>query len=229
MAHDETEADKGPEMITPQQESSSRKERGYCAGASSVGSPKEELHCKEVGLMAAVVERANMLDALQRVERNRGGAGIDGMTTEALRPWLKQHWAMIRSKLLEGSYQPRAVKRVAIPKPGGKGERILGIPTVVDRLIQQAIAQVMAPIFDPHFSESSYGFRPNLSAVQAVRKAREHQHTGRRWVVDLDLEKFFLLRYSSGATNRLRQPRPPARETVGENLSRLQRHHQAEG
>jgi len=98
---------------------------------------------------------------------------------------------MIRSKLLEGSYQPRAVKRVAIPKPGGKGERILGIPTVVDRLIQQAIAQVLVPKFDPYFSDHSYGFRPRRSAVQAVRKAREHQHLGKRWVVDLDLEKFF--------------------------------------
>lgn len=113
------------------------------------------------------------------------------MTIDELRPWLKEHWATIRSKLLKGSYQPRAVKRVAIPKPGGKGERVLGIPTVVDRLIQQAIAQVPGPIFDPHFSDHSYGFRPGRSAVEAVRKAQAHQHSGRRWVVDLDLEKFF--------------------------------------
>lgn len=190
MAHDEREADKSPEMDTAQPESSSRKERGYGAGASNVGSPKENSHCKEVGLMTAVVERANMLAALQQVERNRGSAGVDGMTIDELRPWLKEHWAMIRSKLLEGSYQPCAVRRVAIPKPGG-GERILGTPTVVDRLIQQAIAQVLVPIFDPHFSVHSYGFRPGRSAVQAVRQAREHQHSGRRWVVDLDLEKFF--------------------------------------
>lgn len=141
--------------------------------------------------MTAVVERSNMLRALHQVERNRGSAGVDGMNIADLRPWLKEHWAMIKGKLLEGSYQPRAVRRVAIPKPGGKGERVLGIPTVVDRLIQQAIAQVLVPIFDPHFSDHSYGFRPGRSAVQAVRKARKHQHSGRRWVVDLDLEKFF--------------------------------------
>lgn len=190
MAHDETEADKGPEMDTPQLESSSRQERGYWTGASSVGSPKESAHCKEVELMTAVVERTNMLAALHQVERNRGSAGVDGMTIAHLRPWLREHWAMIKAKLLEGSYQPRAIRRVAIPKPGG-GERILGIPTVVDRLIQQAIGQVLVPIYDPHFSDHSYGFRPGRSAVQAVRKAQAHQHDGRRWVVDLDLEKFF--------------------------------------
>ena len=141
--------------------------------------------------MAAVVERSNMLDAFKQVKRNRGSAGVDGMTVAEMRPWLKEHWATIKGKLLEGSYQPSAVKRVAIPKPNGKGERVLGIPTVVDRLIQQAIAQVLGPIFDPHFSEQSYGFRPQRSAVEAVCKAREHQHKGKRWVVDLDLEKFF--------------------------------------
>lgn len=190
MAHDEAETDKHPEMDAPPQESSSRKERGHRAGVSNVGSPKDQTHCKEEDLMTAVVERTNMLAALRQVERNRGSAGVDGMSTAQLRPWLKEHWVMIKGKLLEGSYQPRAVRRVVIPKPGG-GERILGIPTVVDRLIQQAIAQVLVPIFDPHFSDHSYGFRPGRSAVQAVRKAREHQHNGRRWVVDLDLEKFF--------------------------------------
>ena len=191
MANNPEETDKSSEKNEPQRESSSRKEQGYRAGVSKVESEQEQAHCKEVGLMTAVVERANMWQALRQVERNRGGAGIDGMTVEELRPWLGKHWPMIRSKLLAGSYQPHAVRRVAIPKPGGKGERILGIPTVLDRLIQQAIAQVLTPIFDPHFSEFSYGFRPSRSAVQAVCKARDHQHQGKRWVVDVDLEKFF--------------------------------------
>lgn len=191
MAHDEGEAGNDSEKSQPGLESSPRKGRGQSTGASNVGSPTETIHCKEDDLMTVVVERSNMLRALHQVERNRGCAGVDGMTVDDLRPWLKQHWVMIRRKLLEGSYQPRAVKRVAIPKPGGKGDRILGIPTVVDRLIQQAIAQVLGPIFDPRFSDHSYGFRPGCSAVQAVRKAQKHQHSGRRWVVDLDLEKFF--------------------------------------
>lgn len=191
MANNPGETDKSSGTNEPQRESNSRKESGYRAGVSKVESEQEQAHCKEVGLMTAVVERANMWEALRQVERNRGGAGIDGRTVEELRPWLREHWPMIRSKLLEGSYQPQAVRRVAIPKPGGKGERILGIPTVLDRLIQQGIARVLTPLFDPHFSEYSYGFRPGRSAVQAVKKAREHQHQDKRWVVDLDLEKFF--------------------------------------
>ncbi len=125
-------------------------------------------------LMEAVVERENMFAALHRVEGNAGSAGIDKLAVEELRPYLREHWLAIKVELLEGRYQPQAVRGVEIPKPGGKGVRQLGIPTVVDRLIQQAIHQVLQPIFDPGFSESSYGFRPNRSAHQAVRQARRY-------------------------------------------------------
>ncbi len=142
-------------------------------------------------LMEAVVERENMLNALRRVVGNKGAAGVDAMSVEELKPYLQTHWGQIKEHLLEGSYQPQPVLRVEIPKPGGKGVRKLGIPTVVDRLIQQAVHQVLNPLFDPDFSDSSYGFRPGRSAHQALCQAREHVADGRRWVVDLDLEKFF--------------------------------------
>ena len=117
MANNPGETDKSSGTNEPQRESNSRKESGYRAGVSKVGSEQEQAHCKEVGLMTAVVERANMWEALRQVERNRGGAGIDGRTVEELRPWFREHWPKVRSKLLEGSYQPQAVRRVAIPKP----------------------------------------------------------------------------------------------------------------
>ncbi len=125
--------------------------------------------------MEAVVERENMLKALRQVEANKGFAGVDGITVEDLRRHLQEHWPRIREELLEGRYQPQPVRKVEIPKPGGKGMRQLGIPTVLDRLIQQALSQVMQPIFDPDFSESSYGFRPGRSAHQAVLKAEEQR------------------------------------------------------
>jgi RNA-directed DNA polymerase len=141
--------------------------------------------------MEAVVERSNMIQAMHQVERNKGAAGIDGMTVDGLRPHLKEQWLAIKESLLSGNYEPKPVRRVKIPKPDGKGVRNLGIPTVVDRLIQQALHQVMSPIFDPGFSGSSYGFRRGRSAQDAVEQAREYVREGRRWVVDLDLEKFF--------------------------------------
>ena len=137
-----------------------------------------------------VFERENLFQALKRVERNGGAPGIDGMTVEELRPYLKEHWLAVRAALDEGTYQPSPVRRVEIPKPDG-GVRLLGIPTVLDRLLQQAIAQVLTPLFEPRFSDHSYGFRPGRSAHDAVRAAQEYIAEGYEWVVDIDLEKFF--------------------------------------
>jgi len=141
--------------------------------------------------MEAVVGRENMWQALKRVEANKGAAGVDAMPVTELRPYLREWWPRIRDELLAGRYQPSSVRKVEIPKPGGKGMRQLGIPMVLDRLIQQALNQVLQPLFDPGFSSHSYGFRPGRSAHQAVQQAREYMREGRRWVVDMDLEKFF--------------------------------------
>jgi group II intron reverse transcriptase/maturase len=141
-------------------------------------------------LLEEVLERNNMLQALQRVLRNKGSHGVDGMKTDELWGHIKEHWASIKTKLLEGKYNPSPVRRVEIPKPDG-GIRLLGIPTVQDRMIQQAIAQVLNKIYEPIFSESSYGFRPNRSAKNAIIKSKEYINEGNRWVVDMDLEKFF--------------------------------------
>lgn len=141
-------------------------------------------------LMSQVVERANMQLAYSRVMKNRGAPGVDGMRCEDLKAWLKANWVQVRRELLGGSYRPQAVRRVDIPKPQG-GVRTLGVPTVVDRLIQQALHQAMQPLFEPTFSASSYGFRPGRSAQQAVAKAVQYIRAGKRWVVDMDLEKFF--------------------------------------
>jgi RNA-directed DNA polymerase len=141
-------------------------------------------------LMEEVCERKNCEQALARVKSNKGGAGIDGMTVEELPNYLKKHWPIIREQLLSGTYKPQAVKRVEIPKPDG-GMRQLGIPTVLDRFIQQAVMQVLQRSWDETFSEHSYGFRPGRSAHQAVTKAQQYIAEGYGWVVDLDLEKFF--------------------------------------
>jgi len=138
----------------------------------------------------AVFERENMQTALKRVESNKGAAGIDGMSVKDLRGYLKMHWLEVREALESGKYQPSPVRRVEIPKPDG-GVRQLGIPTVLDRLIQQAIAQVLTPMFEEVFSPHSYGFRPGRSAHQAVQKSQEYIREGYDWVVDIDLEKFF--------------------------------------
>jgi len=140
--------------------------------------------------MDAVVERGNMRLAYERVIKNKGAPGIDGLRVDELKDWLKRNWPTVRAALLDGSYLPQPVRAVEIPKPSG-GVRLLGIPTVVDRLIQQALLQRMQPIFEPHFSESSYGFRPGRSATQAVKAAQGYVRAGKRWVVDIDLEKFF--------------------------------------
>jgi RNA-directed DNA polymerase len=141
-------------------------------------------------LMERVVERDNLLAALKRVRRNRGSPGIDGMSVGALPEHLRENWERIRAELLDGSYRPTAVRRHEIPKSGG-GVRQLGIPTMLDRFLQQAILQVLQPIFDPTFSEHSYGFRPGRRAQDAVCQAQRYVQSGRRWVVDVDLEKFF--------------------------------------
>ena len=141
-------------------------------------------------LMERVVERGNMWRAYERVLRNKGAPGADGMRVGDLKAWLQTHWPAVRAALLAGRYLPREVRAVDLPKPSG-GIRTLGVPTVVDRLLQQALLQVLQPIFESGFSESSYGFRPGRNAWQAVQAARDHVRSGRGWVVDLDLAKFF--------------------------------------
>jgi len=140
--------------------------------------------------MEKVCQRENLWQAFKRVKGNGGSPGVDGMTVDDFADYLKQHWITIREQLLSGTYQPQPVRRVEIPKPDG-GVRKLGIPTVLDRLIQQAVMQVMQGSWDRTFSESSYGFRPGRSAHHAVARAQQHIAAGHRWVVDLDLEKFF--------------------------------------
>ena len=141
-------------------------------------------------LMERVVARGNVRAALARVRENRGSPGVDGMTVDELPKYLMEHWQEVREQLLSGAYQPKAVLRREIPKRGG-GMRELGIPCVLDRLIQQAILQVLQPLFDPSFSAHSYGFRPGRNAHDAVKAAQRYVEEGRRWVVDVDLEKFF--------------------------------------
>jgi len=140
--------------------------------------------------MKQVMSRENLLRALKQVEKNKGSHGTDGMSVKDLRRHLVEHWDAIRHALEEGTYEPCPVRRVEIPKPNG-GVRLLGIPTVTDRFIQQAIAQVLTPIFDPSFSEHSYGFRPGRRGHDAVKKAKQYIQEGYTWVVDIDLEKFF--------------------------------------
>lgn len=179
------------EMPEASLDGSGRDSREEEACASNIPAAGDHPNPKTDRLMEAVVGRENMFLALRRVERNGGSSGVDEMPVESLRDYLRAHWDRIREELLEGIYRPSSVLRVEIPKPGGRGVRQLGIPTVLDRLIQQALNQVLQPVFDPGFSDSSYGFRPGRSAHDAVLKARSYATSGCRWVVDLDLEKFF--------------------------------------
>lgn len=144
----------------------------------------------EEGLWEKIFSRENLYIALERVQNNGGAPGVDGMKVEELPEHLREHWPSMREKLEAGTYQPSPVKRVEIPKPGG-GVRLLGIPTVQDRHIQQAMHQVLAEVYEATFSEHSYGYRPGRSAHDAVKAAREHIEAGYRWVVDIDLERFF--------------------------------------
>lgn len=158
--------------------------------ASNTLARKEPSFQQGENLMETILTRPNLIRALRQVESNKGSAGIDGMSVQELRPYLKSHWVEIRESLLQGRYKPQPVRQVKIPKAGG-GQRELGIPTVLDRFIQQAIQQILSPIWEPEFSESSYGFRPGRSAHQAIKSAQSSIREGRNWVVDMDLSQFF--------------------------------------
>jgi RNA-directed DNA polymerase len=162
------------------------KRGGAELGTATSGRTKSEGHT----LMEEVVERSNLAQAYQRVVKNKGAPGVDDVSVPEFKDWLKMHWPNVKIALLEGRYLPRPVRRVDIPKPSG-GTRMLGVPTLADRLIQQALHQVLQPLFEPTFSDGSFGFRPGRGAHQAVRKAQGYIREGKRWVVDLDLEKFF--------------------------------------
>jgi RNA-directed DNA polymerase len=157
-----------------------------CQAAHAIESPASTNR-----LMEEVCERENLREALRRVKANKGSPGVDGMTIDGITDYLKQHWPAIREQLLSGTYEPKPVRRVEIPKPDGGGVRKLGIPTVLDRFIQQAVMQVLQKRWDPTFSEHSYGFRPGRSAHQAVAQAQQYIAEGYNWTVDFDLEKFF--------------------------------------
>ena len=157
------------------------------AGAEAGTATGEQTKSEDRTLMERVVDRSNMQLAYRRVVANKGAAGVDAMAVTELKDWLKENWPSAKKALLEGRYLPQAVRRVDIPKPQG-GVRTLGVPTVVDRLIQQALHQVLSPGFETGFHERSYGFRPGRSAQQAVQQAQQYVRMGRRWVVDLDIE-----------------------------------------
>ena len=164
------------------------------AASRSVGDEIKRMSSEAMNLGTALLEvaltRENMVKAWKRVKANKGSAGVDGRSIAETADWLKSHWPQVKESILSGSYRPAPVRRVMIPKPDGS-ERQLGIPTVLDRVIQQALLQVLQPQIDPSFSEHSYGFRPGRSAHQAVLKAQEYVQSGRVYVVDVDLEKFF--------------------------------------
>lgn len=148
-------------------------------------------HGTYIATIESVVDDCNMKEAIAAVIRNKGAPGIDGITTEEIKKVMREQWPQIKQDILDGKYRPSPVRRVEIPKPGGNGVRQLGIPTVMDRIIQQAIHQELVPVFDPTFSQYSFGFRPNRSAQQAVIQAHTYIQEGCEWVVDIDLEKFF--------------------------------------
>ena len=172
-----------------------RVEVGKCEAQADMARDEARLASQQLeglgreDLLQQALSRENMASAWKHVKANKGSAGVDGLSIEQTVDHLKDHWPRIRSELLSGMYRPQAVRRVEIPKPSG-GKRELGIPTVVDRLIQQALLQVLQPLIDPTFSEFSYGFRPGRSAHDAVRQAQRYAQEGYQVVVDVDLEKF---------------------------------------
>ncbi|MFC5532634.1 reverse transcriptase domain-containing protein, partial [Cohnella yongneupensis] len=167
------------------------KPQGY-AGAPSSSSAQIDLSSREgkYDLLEQMLDERNLRDAYKRVKQNGGAPGIDNVTVAELQAHVWDCWEAVKAEIQAGTYRPMPVKRVEIPKPGG-GVRLLGIPTVMDRLIQQALMQVMTPIFDPQFSPNSFGFRPRKRAHDAVKQAQSYMQEGNRWVVDMDLEKFF--------------------------------------
>lgn len=183
------EAETRSEMTESNREGTARNVESTGTGAAAVTATKGTPERYDQ-LLSRIVERTNMQQAYHRVVQNRGAAGVDGMSVAELKEYLVKNWLRIKELLLTGKYIPQAVRGVQIPKPTG-GVRQLGIPTAVDRLIQQAMHQVLSPIFDPTFSDRSYGFRPGRSAHQAVLQARQYVADGYRFVVDMDLEKFF--------------------------------------
>ena len=191
--HSTVEGDAGVKAEKPERcrEGGDRIARDPGSARQASAAWSESIGEQDVMRIEEVLRRENMIRAYQRVKRNKGSAGVDGMTVDELMPYLRTHWERIKSEVLEGRYKPQPVLLVEIPKPGGRGMRRLGIPTVLDRLIQQAVLQILQPEIDPTFSESSYGFRPGRSAHDAVLRAQEHVTAGYRWVVDMDLEKFF--------------------------------------
>ena len=170
---------------------SGRNSESVLRGAEAEVTTRLRTKAEGCGLMEAVCERGNLMLAYQRVVENKGAAGVDGIGVAGFKDHLKRHWPAIKASLLAGEYMPLPVRRVEIPKPQGDGVRTLGIPTLTDRLIQQALHQVLSPIFEADFSESSYGFRPGRNAHQALKAARQYVAEGRRVVVDMDVEKFF--------------------------------------
>jgi RNA-directed DNA polymerase len=156
--------------------------------ASKSGKDDEKLYANN--LLEKILDSENLRMAFRRVKSNKGSHGVDGMKVDALPQYLKQNVVSLKKSILEGTYRPHPVRRVEIPKPDG-GIRLLGIPTVVDRMVQQAIAQVLTPIFEKTFSDNSYGFRPGRNAKQAIVKAKEYMNEGYKWVVDIDLAKYF--------------------------------------
>lgn len=183
---------------------SARAERRACVASWRIGTPgesltreqrkfeawKEELSCQEERLLERIASAVNLEGACQKVKANKGAAGVDGMSAALLPKWLETNLTRLQGELLKGSYRPQAVKGVDIPKPNG-GVRKLGIPTVIDRMVQQAFVQVLTPELDPQMSPSSYGFRPGKNAHDAIKKASQYVRRGYVYAVDLDLEKFF--------------------------------------
>jgi RNA-directed DNA polymerase len=178
------------QAVNTRAEELGRNPGGAAAGAETGATTRTRTKAESSGLVEAVCERGNLRLAYERVVKNEGAAGVDGIGVAEFKSHLQRHWPTIKAKLLAGEYIPSPVRRVDIPKPQG-GVRTLGIPTLTDRLIQQALHQVLSPIFEPTFSASSYGFRPGRSAHQAIKAAQRYVAEGRRVVVDLDLEKFF--------------------------------------